>query len=159
MKNFIAPAVLSFLLALAPWAQAQEMTEALARAWLAEMQQATSAQDTTALAELLAEDAQIFVTVTAAGRQESFHDDKRSYLETVRAGWQSATGYAYRSENEVIRIVGKQAIITADTVETMIHSGLRLSTRAQGTTTLELRDGKPLAIRVEAKGEMQTAAQ
>ena len=155
MKHFIAPALLASTLAFAPLAQAQDMTEAIAAAWLADMNQAAAAQNAQAVADLLAEDVQIASEVEMAGRREAVQYDKRTYLEAMNLSWSNSSDYEYRSENQVIRLAGKQATVTGDVIETMTIAGMRLASRTQETITLEMRDNKALATRVEGKSQVQ----
>lgn len=157
MRKAFAPLFLCLAaLTCAPLAHAQAMTEAMAAAWQEAIDQAIVAHDSAAVGRLLADEVQITGEAVANGVRQSFHLDKRTYLAALDQQWQTASNYTYRGEGRVIRLEGEQAVITGTVIESRTVGDLRTATtRTASTTTLIVRDGKPLAIRLEGKVKMR----
>lgn len=154
MKTISKAIAFIFALVFSLQVGAQGISEASVKAFLAKFDQAIAAKNVAAIGQLLGNDVEILVTVTARGKTQKNKMDKTQYLAALRDHWSMTTNYTYRRSNENITISGNVATVSADVRESMMIHGQYVATRLKETATIELANGALAVTKVVGNGSM-----
>ena len=158
MKLFAVACMATSALCFVAGAHAESITEAQVKATLAQVDDAIAKRDVDGMIRMLADDARV-TGVSEMGQQtQKFSYTKDEYAKALYDYWGSSSAYTYKRENQRIHIQGKKATVLADVKETIQIGPQRLNSNSQEIATLELRNGKPLLTRVEAKVKVKVHA-
>ena len=135
-------------------AQAQGITEAQVKSLLTQMDQAIASRNVDGVTRWLADDARVSGTMEVGGQQKSFAYNKDEYAKSLFDTWGASSQYIYKRENQVIRIQGGSAVVTADIKEQTQIGRQLIKTQTQESATVELRKGQPRITRVEGKAKI-----
>ena len=154
MKLFIQACLAAGAMSLVTLAQAQAVTETQVKNLLTQMDQAIASRNVDGVTRWLADDVRVSGTLDVAGQQKSFAYGKDEYAKALFDTWGSASQYSYKRENQVIRMQGSSAVVTADIKEQTQIGRQLIKTQTQETATVELRKGQPRITRVEGKAKV-----
>ena len=135
-------------------AQAQAITEAQVKSLLTQMDQAIASRNVDGVTRWLTEDARVSGTIDIGGQKQSFAYGKDEYAKLLFDTWGSSSQYSYKRENQVIRIQGSSAVVTADIKEQTQIGRQLIKTQTQESAVVELRKGQPRITRVEGKAKI-----
>ena len=154
MKLFFQACLAAGAMSLVTLAQAQAVTETQVKNLLTQMDQAIASRNVDGVTRWLADDVRASGTLDVAGQQKSFAYGKDEYAKALFDTWGSASQYSYKRENQVIRMQGSSAVVTADIKEQTQIGRQLIKTQTQETATVELRKGQPRITRVEGKAKV-----
>jgi hypothetical protein len=133
---------------------ASGVTEAQAKHLLAQMDQAIAARNVDGVTRWIADDVRISGALEASGQSTPFAYNKDEYAKALFDVWGAASQYSYKREDQVIRIQGQSALVTAQVIEQTQIGRQRIRTVTQERATIELRQGQPRITRLEAQGKV-----
>lgn len=151
----LRPFLLLLALLLPLPALAADLTEADVRGFLAQVDAAIARRDATALGATLSDTAEFVVVISHGGQVQPIRLDKPQYMQMLRDTWRLASDYQYQRQQQVVRITGAKATVTAQVTESMTLQGRRMTSVASETAIIERVGGRLLLTRVVANGNLQ----
>ena len=154
MKLFTQTCLAAGILSLASLAQAQAITEPQVKHLLTQMDQAIASRNVDGVTRWLADDVRVSGTLEVGGQQKSFAYGKDEYAKSLFDTWGAASHYTYKRDNQIIRVKGGSAVVTADITEQTQIGRQLIKAHTQETATVELRKGQARITRVEGKAKI-----
>lgn len=125
----------------------KELTRANIETFLASIDTAIEARDVSAIEAVLAPDLKVFVTnVPSADGPQKIEMSRDEYVKSMKENFAVAEAYKYSRSKLAIEILdgGQKAIVKDMVTEDVTVQGQKIHSVTNETTTIELRDGKPL---------------
>jgi hypothetical protein len=155
------PHALIFAAATLLWATtslAQPLDVATVKRMLVEIDAAIAKQDAAGVARHFAGGVTINQKVRASGGTETYKFSKGEYVAYLRDAWAQTSDYRYKRSDETIRITGPtRAVVTALVTESGRTQGIRMTSSSAETAVIELVDGRPLVVRLDADTEISAS--
>lgn len=147
MRHPILFAFFAFWLTLMPTlASAAGIDQAAIERMGKTLERAFIAKDAKTVGDLLADD--FTMTMEIMGQYHTL--DKKQYLALMRRSWKIIENYSYEVREHSVSIDSPdKATINANVAESLVVNGMIIKGFSEQTTTVERRNGKLLATRVE----------
>jgi len=137
---------------------AQPIDVATVKRMLVEIDAAILKQDAAGIARHFAGGAAITQKVRASGGTQTYTATKAEYVAHLRESWAQTSDYRYKRSDETIRILGPtRAVVTALVTESGRAQGLRITSSSAETAVIEVVDGRPLIVRLDADTEVSAS--
>jgi hypothetical protein len=129
------------------------LTEASVRALMAEVIAASKARDVARIGALLASDCKVAFVGSDPAQPRLDEMTRDQYLARLTDGYSSLStlrSYDYAASNLKVALSAdaRQALVDADVTETLSFNDHDVVTHSQEASVIELRDGRPLIVKV-----------